>query len=71
MGYGESDKLKEVWSLLKKHEDKVYIMERIVPAHTLYESAPRNERIKIAGEIFKGLHKTDLPIVRFLLIPNG
>jgi streptomycin 6-kinase len=36
-------------------------MERIVPAHTLYESAPRNERIKIAGEIFKGLHKTDLP----------
>ena len=61
MGYGESDKLKEVWSLLKKHEDKVYIMERIVPAHTLYESAPRNERIKIAGEIFKELHKTDLP----------
>ena len=42
-------------------EDRVYIMERIVPAHTLYESAPRNERIKIAGEIFKGLHKTDLP----------
>ena len=42
-------------------EDKVYIMERIVPAHTLYESAPRNERIKIAGEIFKGLHKNDLP----------
>ncbi|MBQ8281826.1 MAG: phosphotransferase [Lachnospiraceae bacterium] len=42
-------------------EDKVYIMERIVPANTLYESAPRNERIKIAGEIFKGLHKTDLP----------
>ena len=42
-------------------EDKVYIMERIVPAHTLYESAPRNERIKFAGEIFKGLHKTDLP----------
>lgn len=22
MGYGESDKLKEVWSLLKKHEDE-------------------------------------------------
>ena len=42
-------------------DDKVYIMERIVPAYTLYESAPRNERIKIAGEIFKGLHKTDLP----------
>ena len=41
-------------------EDKVYIMERIVPAHTLYESSHRNERIKIAGEIFKGLHKTDL-----------
>ena len=41
-------------------EDKVYIMERIVPAYTLYESAPRNERIKIAGEIFKELHKTDL-----------
>lgn len=34
-------------------DDKVYIMERIVPAYTLYESAPRNERIKIAGEIFK------------------
>lgn len=30
-------------------EDRVYIMERIVPADTLYESAPRNERIKIAG----------------------
>ena len=42
-------------------EDRVYIMERIVPADTLYESAPRNERIKIAGEIFKELHKTDLP----------
>jgi len=42
-------------------EDNVYIMERIVPAHTLYESAPRNERLKIAGELFKGLHKTDLP----------
>ena len=42
-------------------EDRVYIMERIVPADTLYESAPRNERIKIAGEIYKGLHKTDLP----------
>ncbi len=42
-------------------EDRVYIMERIMPADTLYKSAPRNERIKIAGEIFKGLHKTDLP----------
>ena len=42
-------------------EDGVYIMERIVPAHTLYESAPRSERIHIAGEIFKGLHKSDLP----------
>lgn len=42
-------------------EDKVYIMERIVPAHTLYDSASRNEHIKIAGEIFKGLHKNDLP----------
>ena len=42
-------------------EDEAYIMERIVPAHTLYESAPRNERIKIAARIFKGLHKTDLP----------
>ena len=42
-------------------DDKVYIMERIVPADTLYESAPRSERIKIAGEIFKGLHKADLP----------
>ena len=42
-------------------DDKVYIMERIVPADTLYESAPRSERIKITGEVFKGLHKTDLP----------
>ncbi len=42
-------------------DDKIYIMERIVPANTLYESAPRNERIKIAVEIFKRLHKTDLP----------
>ena len=42
-------------------EDEAYIMERIVPAHTLYESAPRNERIRIAGEIFKGLHKSGLP----------
>ena len=46
-------------------EDKVYIMERVVPANTLYESAPRNKRIKIAGEIFKGLHKTDLPDTTF------
>ncbi len=46
-------------------DDKVYIMERIVPAHTLYESAPRNERIKFAGEIFKGLHKTDLTDSKF------
>ena len=42
-------------------EDRAYIMERIVPADTLYESAPRNEHIRIAGEIFKELHKTDLP----------
>ena len=42
-------------------DDKVYLMERIVPAHTLYESAPRNERIQIAGEIFQGLHKAVLP----------
>ncbi|MBE7000578.1 MAG: hypothetical protein E7428_10385 [Ruminococcaceae bacterium] len=42
-------------------EDEAYIMERIVPAHTLYESVPRNERIQIATEIFKELHKTDLP----------
>ncbi len=42
-------------------EDNVYIMERIIPADTLYESAPRNERVKIAGEIFKGLHKANLP----------
>ena len=42
-------------------EDNVYLMERIVPAHTLYESASRNERIRTAGEIFIGLHKTDLP----------
>ena len=42
-------------------EDQVYIMERIMPADTLYESAPRNDRIKIVGRIFKGLHKTDIP----------
>ena len=42
-------------------EDNVYIMERIIPADTLYESARRDERIKIAGAIFKGLHKPDLP----------
>ncbi len=46
-------------------EDRVYIMERIVPADTLYESAPRNERIKIAGAIFKELHKADLPYCMF------
>ena len=42
-------------------EDRVYIMERIVPGYTLYESASRNERIRIVGEIFKELHKTSLP----------
>lgn len=42
-------------------EDQVYIMKRIMPADTLYESAPRNDRIKIVGRIFKGLHKTDIP----------
>ena len=42
-------------------EDKVYIMERIIPADTLYESACREERIKIAGAIFNVLHKPDLP----------
>lgn len=42
-------------------EDEAYIMERIMPAHTLYESAPRHERIQIAAEIFKELHKNDLP----------
>ena len=42
-------------------EDKVYIMERIIPAETLYESACRQERIKIAGAIFNVLHKPDLP----------
>ena len=42
-------------------EDQVYIMERIMPADTLYESAPRNDRIKIVGRVFKGLHKTDIP----------
>ena len=42
-------------------EDQAYIMERIVPAHTLYESAPRSERIRIAGEIFKGLHRAGTP----------
>ena len=47
------------------YDDHVYIMERIVPAHTLYESAPRNERIKIASKLFNGLHKTDLPDATF------
>lgn len=42
-------------------EDRVYIMERITPADTLYESAPRSERIKIAGELFRGLHKNEVP----------
>lgn len=42
-------------------EDQVYIMERIMPADTIYESSPRNDRIKIVGRIFKGLHKTDIP----------
>jgi len=42
-------------------EDKVYIMERIVPADTLYEGACRDERIKIIGAIFKVLHKPNLP----------
>ncbi len=42
-------------------EDGAYIMERIEPAHTLYESAPRSERIQIASDIFKGLHKPALP----------
>lgn len=42
-------------------EDEAYIMERIVPAHTLYESAPRDERIKIASALFRGLHRTDAP----------
>ena len=42
-------------------EDRVYIMERIVPGDTLYESAPRNKHIEIVGEIFKELHKTELP----------
>jgi streptomycin 6-kinase len=46
-------------------EDKVYMMERIVPADTLYESACREERIKIAGAIFKVLHKPDLPASTF------
>ena len=42
-------------------EDKVYIMERITPADTLYESAVRDERIKIIGSIFKSLHKANVP----------
>ncbi len=42
-------------------EDQVYIMERIMPADTLYESASRNDRIQIVGKIWKGLHKTDIP----------
>ena len=46
-------------------EDEAYIMERIMPAHTLYEGAPRNERIQIAAEIFKKLHKNDLPVGTF------
>ena len=44
-------------------EDKVYIMERIIPADTLYESACREDRIKIAGDIFNELHKSDFKIV--------
>lgn len=47
------------------YEDYVYLMERIAPAHTLYESAPRNERIQVATDIFKGLHKTHLPDCTF------
>ena len=42
-------------------EDNVYLMERIIPADTLYESARRDERITIIGDIFKILHKPDLP----------
>lgn len=42
-------------------EDKVYIMERIMPANTLYEETTRKERIEVAAEIFKGLHKSNLP----------
>ena len=65
--------LKEITSLIqfqgenfcKLHayslEDKVYIMERITPADTLYESASRDERIKIIGNIYKALHSPDLP----------
>ena len=42
-------------------DDKVYLMERIEPALTLYEGAPRSERVKIVGEIYKNLHNSDLP----------
>lgn len=46
-------------------EDKVYLMERIMPADTLYEKTTRRERIEIVSEIFKGLHKSDLPDAAF------
>lgn len=42
-------------------EDEAYLMERIVPAHTLYESAPRSERIRIITGIFKGMHRPGMP----------
>lgn len=37
-------------------EDMVYLMERIVPADTLFEGTSRRERIAVAVAIFPGLH---------------
>lgn len=42
-------------------EDHVYIMERIAPADSLYESTTRNERIPVIAGIFARLHKPDPP----------
>lgn len=42
-------------------EDRVYIMERIMPGTTLYEGTTHKERIEIAAEIFQGLHKPNMP----------
>ena len=46
-------------------KDKVYIMERILPGITLYNSTIRKERIDIIAEIYKELHKDDLPDIKF------
>lgn len=46
-------------------EDKVFIMEHIIPANTLYEGTTREERIAVVADIFKQLHKRRLPDVVF------